>query len=71
MNMDPLNYRAGYAAADFCQTCCSLIKLASLLPLVDRFQQVGKINNLEQICGVFGCVEYVTITYLILSVGAP
>ena len=34
-------------------------------------QQAGKIDNLQQICGVFCCVEYAAITYLILSVGAP
>ena len=32
------------------------MKLTSLLQFVDKLQQVGKINNLQQVCGVFGCV---------------
>jgi hypothetical protein len=28
----------------------------SLLQLVDNFQQAGKIRNLQQVCGVSGCV---------------
>ena len=27
-----------------------------MLQLVDKLQQVGKIDNLQQVCGVFGCV---------------
>jgi hypothetical protein len=29
----------------------------SLLQLVDNLQQVGKIRNLQQVCGVSGCVS--------------
>ena len=32
------------------------MELTSLLQLVDKFQQVCKIDNLQQVCGVFGCV---------------
>ena len=32
------------------------MKLTSLLQLVDKLQQAGKIYNLQQVCGVFGCV---------------
>jgi hypothetical protein len=28
----------------------------SLLQLVDNLQQAGKIRNLQQVCGVSGCV---------------
>ena len=31
-------------------------KLTSLLRLVDKLQQVGKIHNLQQVCRIFGCV---------------
>jgi hypothetical protein len=30
----------------------------SLLQLVDNLQQAGKIRNLQQVCGVSGCVVY-------------
>ena len=33
------------------------MKLTSLLQLVTELQQAGKIDNLQQTCGVFGCVE--------------
>ena len=33
------------------------MKLTSLLQLVDKLQQVCKIDNLQQVCGVFGCVR--------------
>ena len=33
------------------------MKLTSLLQLVDTLQQTGKIDNLQQIRGVFGCVD--------------
>ena len=32
------------------------MKLTSLLQLVDKLQQAGKIDNLQQACGIFGCV---------------
>ena len=32
------------------------MKLTSLLQLVERLQQVGKIDNLQQVCSIFGCV---------------
>ena len=44
------------SSSSFYQTCCNLVKLASLLQLVDELQQACKINNLQQICDVFGCV---------------
>ena len=31
------------------------MKLTSLLQLVNKLQQVGKIDNLQQVCGVSGC----------------
>ncbi len=33
-----------------------LMKLTSLIQLGGNFHQVGKIHNLHQVCGVFGCV---------------
>ena len=35
--------------------CCNLMKLTNLLKLVDKMQQAGKIDNLQQVYGVFGC----------------
>ena len=32
------------------------MKLTSLLQLVDKLQQACKIDNLQQVCGVLGCV---------------
>ena len=32
------------------------MKFTSLLELVNKLQQAGKIDNLQQACGVFGCV---------------
>ena len=32
------------------------MKLTSLLQLVDKLQQAGKIDNLQQVCGISGCV---------------
>ena len=32
------------------------MKLTSLLQLVGKLQKAGKIDNLQQVCGVFGCV---------------
>ena len=32
------------------------MKLTSLLQLVDKLQQAGKID----VCGIFGCVQYVS-----------
>ena len=40
----------------FYHTCCNLMKLTSLLKLVDKLQQAGKIDNLQQVSGVFGSV---------------
>ena len=34
------------------------MKLTSLLQLVDKLQQAGKIDNLQQVCDVFGCVMF-------------
>ena len=34
------------------------MKLTSLLQLVDKVQQAGKIDNLQQVCGGFGCVGW-------------
>ena len=34
------------------------MKLTSLLQLVDKLQQAGKIDNLQQVCGVLDCVFY-------------
>ena len=40
------------------------MKLTSLLQLDDKFQQAGKIDNLQQFCGVFGCVgEHRALNY--------
>jgi hypothetical protein len=41
----------------FQQACCKLMTSTSLLQLVDNLQQVGKIRNLQQVCGVSGCVS--------------
>ena len=47
------------------QTCCKLIISTGVLQLVptscnkyanDKLQQAGKIDNLQQVCGVIGCV---------------
>jgi hypothetical protein len=40
----------------FYQACCKLMMSTSLLQLVDNLQQAGKIRNLQQVCGVSGCV---------------
>jgi hypothetical protein len=40
------------------------MKLTSLLQLVDNLQQAGKIDKLQQVCGVFGCVSAITIMYV-------
>jgi hypothetical protein len=43
----------------------------SLLQLVDNLQQAGKIRNLQQVCGVSGCVaectSYFTKTFSAIS----
>ena len=33
------------------------MKLTSLLQLVDKLQQASKIENLQQVCGIFAWVE--------------
>ena len=33
------------------------MKLTSLLHVVDKLQQAGKIENLQKVCAVFRCVE--------------
>ena len=33
------------------------MELTRFLEVVDKLQQAGKIDNLQQVCGVFGCVE--------------
>ena len=35
------------------------MKSTDLLQLVDNLQQAGKINNLQQVCRISGCVYYV------------
>ena len=35
---------------------CDNLLTASLLQVVNKLQQAGKIDNLQQACGVFGCV---------------
>ena len=27
------------------------------IDMIDKLQQAGKIDNLQQVCGVFGCVK--------------
>ena len=39
------------------QTRCNLMKSTGLIQLVDNLHQAGKIHNLRQVCGVFGCVQ--------------
>ena len=36
------------------------MKFTSLLQLVNKLQQAGKIDNLQQACGVFGCLHTYT-----------
>ena len=43
--------------ACFLQTCCNLMKLTSSLQLFDKLQQAGKVDNLQQVFGVLGCVQ--------------
>ena len=38
------------------------MKLTSLLQFVDKLQQVNKIDNLQQVCGVFSCVAFLYTT---------
>ena len=40
------------------------MKLTNLLQIVDNLQQAGKIDNLQQVCGVFGVFGCVKIKYL-------
>ena len=47
------------------QTCCNLMNSTDLLQLVDNLQQAGKIHNLQQICGVSGCVQDGNFTSII------
>ena len=42
------------------QTCC---KSSIYRRHFDKLQQSGKIDNLQQVCDVFGCVHYGTIHY--------
>ena len=37
-------------------TLTDLLQLDEIDKLVDKLQQAGKIDNLQQVCGVFGCV---------------
>ena len=39
------------------------MKLTSLLQLVSKLPQAGKIDNLQQACGVFGCVYINYVQY--------
>ena len=40
------------------------MKLTSLLRLVDKLQLAGKIDNLEQVCGVLGCIVIMIVTII-------
>ena len=40
----------------FSQTFCNFMNSTDLLQLVDNLQQASKIHNLQQVCGVSGCV---------------
>ena len=44
------------------------MKLTSLLQFVDKFQQAGKIDNLQQGCGIFGCVVIVPLLLMMVMV---
>ena len=33
--------------------------------LVDKLQQAGKIDNLQQVCGIFGCVLFTSLPSLL------
>ena len=37
-------------------TLTDLLQLDEIDKLVDKLQQADKIDNLQQVCGVFGCV---------------
>ena len=39
----------------------NLMKLTSLLELVDKLQQAGKIENLQQVCGAFRLCSEISI----------
>ena len=39
------------------QTWCNLMKSTGLIQIVGKLHQAGKIHNLHQVCGVFGCVR--------------
>ena len=42
------------------------MKLTSLFQIVDKLQQAGKIDNLQPVCSVFGCVV-ITVVLLLTS----
>ena len=50
---------------DFYKLPATLMKLTSLLQFVDKLQQVGKIDNLQQVCDVFWLctVQYCIVLY--------
>ena len=48
----------------FSQTCCNVMNSTDLLQLVDNLHQAGKILNLQQVCGVSGCVVTPLVVYL-------
>ena len=71
-----------YKSANYkLQTLCNLNKLASLLQVVDKLQQAEQvttrrytynIENLQQVCRVFGCVDNFTVKgYLIHGLLPP
>ena len=50
------------------QTCCKLIVktllstgLLQVVSTVDKLQQAGKMDNLEQVCGIFGHAKGIDI----------
>ena len=45
----------------------TIIKSTSLLELVDKLQQPGKIDNLQQVCGVFSCLMVDSFRWLSVS----
>jgi hypothetical protein len=53
-----INIDAFIRLASSQQACCKLMTSTSLLQLVDNLQQAGKIRDLQQVCGVSGCVVH-------------
>jgi hypothetical protein len=59
--------QAWFQQAWFQQACCKLMTSTSLLQLVNNLQQAGKIRNLQQVCGVSGCVHEINFKRLRLA----